>query len=108
MLMVEADEEHMLWVQIEGKRVPMLVDTGTTHTCESKTYHAPPHVEQICWDSRIFGTEAVNLNEGSSENNHRNENAEILIPILFSKQTHVNLMRCIVWTKCDNLVFVNK
>lgn len=48
MLEIEADEEHMLQVKIEGKKVPILVDTGATHTCESKVCHTPPHVKQIC------------------------------------------------------------
>lgn len=51
MMAVEADEEPMLRVQIEGKQTPMLVDIEATHTCAS-----PKYATHLPMSNRFFET----------------------------------------------------
>ncbi len=71
MISCDADQEPMLQVNIEGKPITLMLDTGASFVFKSKICLAPPHVWKIYKDSRILGGNSATSYDGPCE--HKSE-----------------------------------
>lgn len=71
-----AKHEPVVQIQIEGKQVPILIDTGATYTCV-RLKNVSPHVRQICQKRGILGKTSDNKNDHSNLTNYGRRNSYI-------------------------------
>lgn len=86
-----ADEEPVLQVQIEGKQMPMLVDTGATYTCVGpKKATLLPLSEKFTETVGFFGIKR--LIPMTAPVKITTKEAETKIPLLLSSRTPIILL----------------
>ncbi len=90
MISCDADQEPMLQVNIEGKPITLMLDTGASFSCLNPRYASHLPCLEIYKDSRILGGNSATSYDAPVSISLKD--TEIRIPILVSEHTPVNLL----------------